>query len=102
MSYMYESVCQDIPEEMKKYMSEHIETAIPEIIKNYRLACQIFGISRNGVFSKRTEEILQQQQRTPLQIKEAELSALEAEEKTISEVEALINNQKECHEIGEK
>lgn len=100
---MNDSICEYMPEEIKKYISDNLEKAMPEIIKNYRLACEIFGISRNGVFSQRTEEILQQQQRTPLQIREAELSALEAEEKTISEAEALIKKEmdKKGKDIGE-
>lgn len=38
---------------------------------------------------------------TPLQQKETELSSLEVEAKTISEAEALIDRQNECHNIGE-
>lgn len=40
--------------------------------------------------------------KTPLQQKEEELSALEKEEKTISEAEALIDQQKEGQDIGEE
>ena len=40
--------------------------------------------------------------KTPLQQKEEELSALEAEEKTISEAEALIEEQKEGQDKGEE
>ena len=98
---IYETACKYIPEAMKKYMSEHLETIEPTIIENYRLACRIYGISRNGVFSQKTEEILQQKQ-TPLQAREAELSSLEAEEKKISEAENLIDQQRAGQNIGEE
>lgn len=55
---------------------------------------------------KNIEEIEEKnhKKKTPLQQKNAELSSLEAEEKTISEAEALINKQaeKEGQDIGEK
>lgn len=41
-------------------------------------------------------------EKTPLEQKEAELTALEAEAKTISEAEALIDQQKEGQDIGEE
>lgn len=100
---MYQTICQFIPEAMKEYMSNNFETAIPEIIENYHLACEIFGISKNGVFSKRTEAMLEQPQQTPLQKREAELSALEMEAKGYDEAEALLSQlqQKEGQDIGE-
>ena len=45
---------------MRKYLFAHLDVAIPEIIKNYHLACKIFGISRDGVFSLKTEEMIKQ------------------------------------------
>lgn len=100
---MYQTICQFIPDAMKEYMSNNFETAIPEIIENYHLACEIFGISKNGVFSKRTEAMLEQQKQTPLQKREAELSALEMEAKGYDEAEALLSQlkQKEGQDIGE-
>ncbi len=56
MISMNDIVCKSIPEVMKRYISEHYETAMPEIIENYRLTCEIFGISRKGVFSSLTED----------------------------------------------
>lgn len=101
---MSESICKYIPESMQAYMAEHSEEAIPEIIENYRFACEIFGISREGVFSIITEELVNKDKQTALQRRESELSALEAEEKTISEAEALIDKQtgKDGQNIGEE
>ena len=90
---MYFSLCQSISKVMKAYMDEHSEIAIPEIIENYRMACEIFGISREGVFSKATENIIKQQEKTPLQQREDELASLEKEERTIAEAERLIDKQ---------
>lgn len=103
IGHMYMSLCQFIPETMSTYMAEHSEIAIPEIVKSYRMACEIFGISRDGVFSKVTEGMIEQQKQTPLQQREAELSELEKEEKTITEAETLIDmqNSKEGQNIGE-
>ena len=97
---MYNSVCQYIPEVMRTYMKDHSETAIPEILENYRSTCELFGISREGVFSQMTEEMLGQQKQTPLQQREAELSSLEAEEK---QLKARIDKQveQEGQDIGE-
>jgi len=83
------SVCKDIPEVMKSYMAEHSEIAIPEIVESYRMACEIFGISRDGVFSKVTEGMIEQQKQTPLRQREAELSALEAEDREYDEAEEI-------------
>lgn len=90
---MYFSLCQSISKVMKAYMAEHAEIAIPEITENYRMACEIFGISRDGVFSKATENIIKQQEKTPLQQREDELASLEADERTISKAERLIDKQ---------
>lgn len=103
ISHMNTAICQYIPETMSTYMAEHSEIAIPEIVESYRMACEIFGISRDGVFSKVTEGMIEQQKQTPLQQREAELSELEKEEKTITEAETLIDmqNSKEGQDIGE-
>lgn len=103
IGHMYMSLCQFIPETMSTYMAEHSGIAIPEIIKSYRMACEIFGISRNGIFSKVTEEMMGQQKQTPLRQRETELSALEAEARGYDEAEALKNKleQKEGQNIGE-
>lgn len=92
------------PEIMSEYISEHFETAIPELLENYHSLCNVYEISENGVFSTRTAEMLEQQKTTPLQQREAQLSSLEAEERTISEAEALIDKQsaKEGQSIGEE
>ena len=90
---MYFSLCQSISKVMKAYMAEHAEIAIPEITENYRMACEIFEISRDGVFSKATENIIKQQEKTPLQQREDELASLEADERTISKAERLIDKQ---------
>ena len=57
-----------------------------------------------NIISKRKEKIekLIHVESTPLQKKEAEVSSLEAEAKTISKAEALIDQQKEGQDIGEK
>lgn len=47
-------------------------------------------------------DALRHKEKTPLQQKEEELSSLEAEAKTISEAEALIDQQKEGQDIGEE
>ena len=52
------------PEVMEQYMSSHFEEAIPELINSYRLASKIYGISENGIFSTRTEEMIQQMKTT--------------------------------------
>lgn len=103
MWQMYESLCKDIPETMQAYIAEHYETAIPEIIENYRLACEIFGISRDGVFSIKTEQMLQQAKQTPLQQRDSTLAALEKEARGYDEVEALKSKleQREGQNIGE-
>ena len=49
------------PEAMRKYLCEHLPEAMPEIIENYRLACTIYGISKDGVLSTRTEEVIGQE-----------------------------------------
>ena len=57
-----------------------------------------------ALISKRKEKVenLIHTELTPLQQKEEELSSLEAEAKTISEAEALIDQQKEGQDIGEE
>ncbi len=49
----------------------------------------------------RMKEIEQDEKKSLLQPREAELSSLEAEEKTILEAEVLIYKQKEGQDIGE-
>lgn len=100
---MYWSVCKDIPEAMRAYMAEHSEIAISEIVESYRMACEIFGISRDGVFSKVTEEMMGVKKQTPLQQREAELSALEAEARGYDEAEVLKGKleQRQGQNIGE-
>lgn len=100
---MNNSLCQFIPETIQTYMAEHSEIAIPEITESYRMACEIFGISREGVFSKATQDFMEQQKLTALQQREAELSALEAEARKYDELENLKGKleQKEGQDIGE-
>lgn len=100
---MYDSLCQYIPETMQNYIAEHSETAILEIIENYRLASEIFGISRDGVFSIRTEQMLEQAKQTPLQQRDAILAALEAEARGYDEAEKLKSKleQRDGQNIGE-
>lgn len=72
-----------------------IEHTLP-ILENKEI---LFGfMKKQGL-----ECIMELEEKSPLQQREAELSSLEAEEKTISEAEALINkqNQKEGYDIGE-
>lgn len=71
---------------------------IPETLAFYievAKQCQV----KNREISKEESETIE---KTPLEQKEAELTALEAEAKTISEAEALIDQQKEGQDIGEE
>ena len=101
IGHMYFTSCSCIPETMQAYMEEHSEEAIPEIIKSYHLACEVFGISKDVVFSRTTQEMIEKQ--TLLQQRNATLAALEAEAREYDAAEALIGKleQRQGEDIGE-
>ncbi len=67
---------------------------VPEIYQNLRA-----GTYKKEQFVPKKDDL---QKQTTLQEREEELSTLEAEEKTISEAEALIDQQKEGQDVGEE
>ena len=61
MSGLYSGKAGYNTEIIGKYMADNFETVIPELLENYHLISEIFGISKNGVFSTRTMEMIEQQ-----------------------------------------
>lgn len=99
---MFDSVCKYFPEKLSEFIGEHSDIAFSEIVKNYRLSCEIFGISENGLFSQITEnDILKKHNKTKLELKEEELQFLEEESKNLDEKLMGIQNENEGTELGE-
>lgn len=100
------AVSQDIIDDINTILSQEIEEKQEEYDKGeaaYRLNDMGRGMA-NGVSWYIREQERTYQEKTLLQQKEEELSSLEAEEKTISEAEALIDRQtgKDGRNIGEE
>jgi len=80
------------------------EQFLHEVTQNYQaIGTQVWGFSQGFVFSNETETMIGQQTQTPLQQREAELSALEAEAREYDKVEALKGKleQRQGQNIGE-
>lgn len=84
------------PNTPHEILSEYIKEAITE----GHITPQFKGVLQNPKVFEALK--LKKIAKTPLQQKEEELSSLEAEAKTISEAEALIDQQKEGQDIGEE
>lgn len=84
------------PNTPHEILNEYIQKAIAE----YYITPQFYEVLENPKVFEALK--LKKIAKTPLQQKEEELSSLEAEAKTISEAEALIDQQKEGQNIGEE
>ena len=84
------------PNTPHEILNEYIQKAIAE----YYVTPQFYEVLENPKVFEALK--LKKIEKTPLQQKEEELFSLEAEAKTISEAEALIDQQKEGQDIGEE
>lgn len=92
----YEPYIEDIEEFKEKYIKVFFgKEEDKEKIQN------LVDIDLEKILENGTKTIIREE-KSPLQNRETELSALEQEEKTISEAEALIDKSKEGQNIGEE
>lgn len=80
-------IVKELIKPLRKYMDENSSKALPDMVSNFKMSCQVNGISEQGVFSTLTEQKIQEEplEEKSLEELQNELEKLVQKERKIAE-----------------